>query len=85
MALLGRSKPWGTFFAGLLYGGFRAGGVTMQSMTGTNIDIVLVVQSLIVLFIALPPLVRTGQDRVRSRRGGSATTTAATATEGGRA
>ncbi|MFI7579531.1 ABC transporter permease subunit, partial [Kocuria kalidii] len=69
VALLGRSRPWGTFFAGLLYGAFRAGGVTMQSMTGTNIDIVLVVQSLIVLFIALPPLLRTGQDRVR-RRGG---------------
>jgi general nucleoside transport system permease protein len=51
-------------------------------MTGTNIDIVLVVQSLIVLFIALPPLVRTGQDRVRSRRGRGTTTTA---TEGGRA
>jgi ABC-type uncharacterized transport system permease subunit len=79
VALLGRSKPWGTFFAGLLYGAFRAGGVTMQSMTGTNIDIVLVVQSLIVLFIALPPLLRTG--RLRSRRGRGATT----ATEGARA
>lgn len=56
VALLGRSRPWGTFFAGILYGAFRAGGVTMQSMTGTNIDIVLVVQSLIVLFVALPPL-----------------------------
>ncbi|MUN62513.1 ABC transporter permease [Kocuria sediminis] len=81
VALLGRSKPWGTFFAGLLYGAFRAGGVTMQSMTGTNIDIVLVVQSLIVLFIALPPLLRTGQDRVRTRRGRGTTT----ATEGARA
>ena len=56
VALLGRSTPWGTFFAGILYGAFRAGGVTMQSMTGTNVDIVLVVQSLIVLFVALPPL-----------------------------
>ena len=82
VALLGRSKPWGTFFAGLLYGAFRAGGVTMQSMTGTNIDIVLVVQSLIVLFIALPPLLRTGQRQARARRGRGATTTA---TEGGRA
>ncbi|MGQ1837481.1 ABC transporter permease [Kocuria turfanensis] len=82
VALLGRSRPWGTFFAGLLYGAFRAGGVTMQSMTGTNIDIVLVVQSLIVLFIALPPLLRTGQDRVRARRGRGTTTTA---TEGARA
>lgn len=58
VALLGRSSPWGTFAAGLLFGAFRAGGVTMQTSTGTNIDIVLVVQSLIVLFIAAPPLVR---------------------------
>lgn len=58
VALLGRSSPWGTFAAGLLFGAFRAGGVTMQTETGTSIDIVLVVQSLIVLFIAAPPLVR---------------------------
>lgn len=58
VALLGRSTPWGTFLAGLLYGAFRAGGVAMQSQTGTNIDIVLVVQSLIVLFVALPPLLK---------------------------
>ncbi|GAA1751723.1 ABC transporter permease [Rothia terrae] len=59
VALLGRAKPWGTFFAALLYGAFRAGGVMMQATTGTNIDIVAVVQALIVLFIAAPPLVRT--------------------------
>ncbi|WP_422387464.1 ABC transporter permease [Arthrobacter sulfonylureivorans] len=59
VALLGRSTPWGTFAAGVLFGAFRAGGVTMQTNTGTAIDIVLVVQSLIVLFIAAPPLVRT--------------------------
>ncbi|WP_415855501.1 ABC transporter permease [Sinomonas sp. G460-2] len=58
VALLGRSTPWGTFFAGLLFGAFRAGGVAMQAVTQTPIDIVLVIQSLIVLFIAAPPLVR---------------------------
>lgn len=58
VALLGRSTPWGTLAAGILFGAFRAGGVTMQTSTGTSIDIVLVVQSLIVLFIAAPPLVR---------------------------
>ncbi|WP_309080449.1 ABC transporter permease [Zhihengliuella sp.] len=58
VALLGRSNPIGVFFAALLFGAFRAGGVTMQIATGTPIDIVLVVQSLIVLFIAAPPLVR---------------------------
>lgn len=58
VALLGRSKPLGTFFAGLLFGAFKAGGYLMQSQTGTPIDIVLVVQSVIVLLIAAPPLVR---------------------------
>jgi simple sugar transport system permease protein len=58
VALLGRSKPLGTVLAGLLFGALRAGGFLMQARTGTPIDIVLVVQSLIVLFIAAPPLVR---------------------------
>ncbi|MFT4246112.1 MAG: ABC transporter permease [Micrococcaceae bacterium] len=58
VALLGRSKPWGTFWAALLFGAFRAGGSSMQVNTGTPIDIVLVVQSLIVLFIVAPALVR---------------------------
>ncbi|MFS0704800.1 ABC transporter permease [Cellulomonas sp. 179-A 9B4 NHS] len=58
VALLGRSKPLGTVLAGLLFGAFAAGGRLMQTRTGTPIDIVLVLQSLIVLFIAAPPLVR---------------------------
>jgi ABC-type uncharacterized transport system permease subunit len=58
VALLGRSSPIGTLFAGILFGALRAGGVGMQSETGIPIDIVLVVQSFIVLFIAAPPLVR---------------------------
>ena len=58
VALLGRSNPWGTIAAGILFGALRAGGVTMQARTGTPIDIVLVLQALIVLFIAAPPLVR---------------------------
>ncbi|MCU0300188.1 MAG: ABC transporter permease [Candidatus Nanopelagicales bacterium] len=58
VALLGRSTPLGVVLAGILMGALRAGGSTMQAATGTPIDIVLVVQSLIVLFIAAPPLVR---------------------------
>jgi ABC-type uncharacterized transport system permease subunit len=58
VALLGRSTPWGTLAAGLLFGAFKAGGFAMQAAEGVPIDIVLVVQSLIVLFIAAPPLVR---------------------------
>ena len=59
VALLGRSRPVGVFVAGILFGAFKAGGFSMQAAEGIPIDIVLVVQSLIVLFIAAPPLVRT--------------------------
>jgi len=58
VALLGRSKPVGIFVAGVLFGAFKAGGFSMQAAEGIPIDIVLVVQSVIVLFIAAPPLVR---------------------------
>jgi ABC-type uncharacterized transport system permease subunit len=66
VALLGRSTPVGTLFAAMLFGAFRAGASNMQITTGVSNDIVLVVQSLIVLFIAAPPLVRTlfGLNRV---------------------
>jgi len=58
VALLGRSRPWGILFAGILFGAFKAGGYSMQAAQGVQIDIVTVVQSLIVLFIAAPPLIR---------------------------
>lgn len=59
VALLGRSKPWGVFVAGILFGALKAGGYTMQASQGIPVDIVLVLQSVIVLLIAAPPLVRT--------------------------
>ncbi|MCA0379132.1 MAG: ABC transporter permease [Actinobacteria bacterium] len=58
VALLGRSSPLGILAAGLLFGAFKAGGFAMQASQGVPVEIVLVVQSLIVLFIAAPPLVR---------------------------
>jgi ABC-type uncharacterized transport system permease subunit len=58
VALLGRSRPLGILAAGLLFGAFKAGGFSMQASEQIPVDIVLVVQSLIVLFIAAPPLVR---------------------------
>lgn len=58
VALLGRSRAWGVFAAGILFGALKAGSFTMQISEQIPIDIVLVVQSLIVLFIAAPPLVR---------------------------
>jgi general nucleoside transport system permease protein len=58
VALLGRANAKGIVAAGLLFGALHAGGTQMQSATGTPIDLVQVIQSLIVLFIAAPMLVR---------------------------
>ena len=84
VALLGRSNPVGVLFAGLLFGALRAGGVTMQTETGVPIDIVLVVQSFIVLLIAAPPLVRMifrlpAPGAARARRGADPVTQPAVA------
>ncbi|HEX3540747.1 MAG TPA: ABC transporter permease [Acidimicrobiales bacterium] len=59
VALLGRGTALGVVLAALLYGGLHAGGVQMQAATQTPIDIVTVIQAVVVLFIAAPPLVRT--------------------------
>jgi len=58
VALLGRSKPLGTVLAGLLFGALKAGGAVMAIKTQTPVDVVLVLESVVVLFIAAPPLVR---------------------------
>jgi len=58
VALLGRAQPWGVVAAAILFGALRAGGGRMQAVTQTPIDIVLVVQALIVLFVVAPALVR---------------------------
>jgi simple sugar transport system permease protein len=58
VALLGRSNPVGVFFAALLFGGMQAGALRMQSETSTPVDIVIVIQALIIMFVAAPMLVR---------------------------
>ncbi len=58
VTLLGRSRPWGVFAAGILFGVFQAGGYTMQAGQAVDINAVQIIQSVIVLFIAAPPLVR---------------------------
>ncbi|HSR44857.1 MAG TPA: ABC transporter permease [Acidimicrobiia bacterium] len=58
LALLGRSHPIGVLLAGLLFGALRSGGREMQGAAGIPIDLVLVVQALIIVFIAAPALVR---------------------------
>jgi ABC-type uncharacterized transport system permease subunit len=58
VALLGRSRPWGVFAAGILFGVLQAGSYTIQADQQVDPNIVPVIQSVIVLFLAAPPLVR---------------------------
>ena len=66
-ALLGRNKTWGTFGAGLLFGAFKAGGYAMQAK-GVPIDMILILQSVIVLLIAVPDALAVAVPAVRRRR-----------------
>ena len=59
IALLGRSHPFGVLWSGLLFGALIAGGRVMQAVAGVSVDLVIVMQALIVIFIAAPELVRT--------------------------
>jgi general nucleoside transport system permease protein len=69
VALLGRGKPLGVVLAGLLFGALHAGAPLMQAATGTSVDMVTVLEAIIVLFVAAPPLVRAIY-RLRAARAG---------------
>jgi len=58
LALLGRSHPGGVVLASILFGALRAGGRTMQAQSDVGIDLIVVVQALIIVFVAAPELVR---------------------------
>src|SRR5580658_5986064 len=59
VALLGRGRPVGVVWAGLLFGALHAGAPLMQAATGTPVDMVQVLEAVVVLMIAAPPLIRT--------------------------
>ncbi|HJR91416.1 MAG TPA: ABC transporter permease [Acidimicrobiia bacterium] len=58
VALLGRSHPIGVLWAALLFGALKAGGRQMQGAAQIPLDLVVVLQALIVIFVAAPALVR---------------------------
>ena len=58
IALLGRSSPIGTMVSAILFGALQSGGREMQVQTDINIDLIVVLRALIVMFIAAPLLVK---------------------------
>lgn len=67
VALIGATRPGGVVAAALLFGALRAGATPMQAATGTPIDIVVIIQAFVIMFIAAPALVRAIY-RIRARR-----------------
>ena len=67
LALLGRSHPAGIVGAALLFGVLRAGATGMQAQTSTPVDIIVVIQALVIVFIAAPSLIRAVY-RIRASR-----------------
>jgi ABC-type uncharacterized transport system permease subunit len=65
VALIGGSRPLGVVLAAFLFGALRAGATPMQAATGIPIDLVVVIQALVIMFVAAPALVR-GIYRVRT-------------------
>lgn len=58
VALLGRSNPVGVMWAALLFGALVAGGREMQGAAQVPLDLVVVLQALIVIFVAAPAMIR---------------------------
>jgi simple sugar transport system permease protein len=58
LALLGNSHPAGVLGASVLFGVLRAGAARMQSVAGIPTEIVQIIQSLVIVFIAAPAIIR---------------------------
>ncbi|MBN1221166.1 MAG: ABC transporter permease [Anaerolineae bacterium] len=67
LALLGKSHPVGVVLAALLFGFLRSGATGMQSYAGIPIDIISIIQALVIIFVAAPPIVRSIY-RIRVKR-----------------
>ena len=58
LALLGKSHPAGVLAASLLFGVLRAGSSRMQSVAGVPTEIVQIIQAMVIIFIAAPPIIQ---------------------------
>jgi ABC-type uncharacterized transport system permease subunit len=58
VALLGRNRPMGIVWGSLLFAALGVGGRQMQAATGIPLDLATIIQSVVVLFVASPVLVK---------------------------
>ncbi|MGD8962357.1 MAG: ABC transporter permease [Desulfobacterales bacterium] len=58
VAMIGRNHPIGIIFAAIFFGGLLAGGRMMQMLANVPLELVRVVEGMVVLFLAIPELVK---------------------------
>lgn len=59
LSILGNNHPLGVILTSLLFGTLRNGGTRMQSIAQVPVEIITVVQSLVIAFIAAPVIIKT--------------------------
>lgn len=59
LALLGNSHPLGVVLASLLFGFLRGGAARMQSVAGTPVELIRIIQGFVIIFVAAPEIIRT--------------------------
>jgi simple sugar transport system permease protein len=58
LALLGNSHPLGVVLSSLLFGFLRGGAARMQSVAGTPVEIIRIIQGMVIIFVAAPEIIR---------------------------
>jgi len=58
VALVGGLDPLGSMLASILFGALRSGGMIMARTTGVPLDINILLQGLVILFVAAPTMIR---------------------------
>jgi len=58
LALLGNSHPLGVVLSSLLFGFMRGGAARMQSVAGTPVEMIRIIQGLVIIFVAAPQIIR---------------------------
>ncbi len=58
IALLGKNNPFGILISAFLFGAMRNGADTMELYSGVSKYVITIIQALVLLFVAAPPIIR---------------------------
>jgi simple sugar transport system permease protein len=58
ISLLGKNNPFGILLSSFLFGAMRNGADTMELYSGVSKYVITIIQALVLLFVAAPPIVR---------------------------